>query len=136
MPCRQTGVGDVDKRTDVVFAHQATSQVAELAAQLEDSLGDGTVIRVVDLATATGNVVLPPSLLKSLQLYGAQCLPALVVDDVVVRQGRLPERTEALQLIGQPEPDPATDLELDRLIRLVQSTPTTCCSPAGGCSCN
>jgi Arsenical resistance operon protein ArsD len=68
-------------------------------------------------------------------LYGSHCLPALVVDGVVVRQGRLPTPTEALHLIDRPEADPATDLELDRLLEVVNtSSSSSCCS--GGCACN
>jgi thiamine biosynthesis protein ThiS len=120
---------------EVVLVHQGTGDAPDFAASLRAAVGPDIRLSVIDVTTATGSLAFPPALLKSVQLYGSHCLPALVVDGVVVRQGRLPTPTEALHLIDRPEADPATDLELDRLLEVVNtSSSSSCCS--GGCACN
>lgn len=101
-----------------------------LANRLMPRLGEAVDVAVVDLESHVGDVALPSSLLASMRRFGSGCLPALVVDGVIVRQGRLPDEPEALRLIEQPEFDTGTGLELDALLDQVatgQATSTRCC---------
>ncbi len=101
-----------------------------LAAELMPRLGGVAEVGVVDLESHVGDVAIPPSLLASMRRVGDRCLPALVVDGVVVRQGRLPDDLEALRLIERSEVDPGTDLQLDVLLDEVakgEVTSMRCC---------
>lgn len=120
---------------DIVVVHKADRAAEELAAALERDTGRLSVA-IVDLDSATGNVMIPPALLKSLQRYGERCLPALIADGVLVKQGHLPEYQAARALIERGEADPGTDLELDRLLTVVKGGDggAKCCAGPHCCS--
>lgn len=115
----------------VVLFHRGGEGAPALAADLRPRLGPQADIEVIDLDTVTGDVPVPLPMLASIGLYGDACLPVLVVDGVVVRQGRLPEGPEALDLIERPVPDTGRDLELDLLLAAVDPDGDSCCKP--GC---
>ncbi len=102
------------------------SKVEALASFLRRRF-DGTAdITAFDLGRLKDPVPFPLQLRLSWQ-QGADCLPALVVDSVVVTQGWVPNFRDAVQLIesGQPAPEsmrPAAPAE-----------PGCACGPAGCC---
>ena len=120
----------------VVLVHRGTAAAEELASQLRDSLGETASVLVTDLSTAAGNVFIPLTLIKSLTRYGDRCLPALLVDDVIVRQGRLPDHASALQLVDHPVPDRSGELELDLMLVQVRAAEAEGCCGPGGCACD
>lgn len=121
----------------VLLVHRGADEAAAgLASRLRESLEETAVVDVIDLARAAGNVFIPLPLIKSLTRYGEACLPALLVDDVIVRQGRMPDDTTALQLVEHPVADMASELELDLMLERVRATEAQggCCG-GGGCGC-
>ena len=102
----------------VLLVHSGDPAAGQLAADLE-RLDRSVRVDAVDLETATGDVSIPRPLVLRLSRYGGRCLPALLVDDVVVGQGRLPGAPEALELIRRRVPEPAAELELERLLERV-----------------
>jgi hypothetical protein len=75
------------------------SSSTDLTGFLQKKFGDEVDVKTFDLGTATGTLPIPASLLFKIQTDGAGCLPALVVDGVVVSEGRLPNYLEAVELV-------------------------------------
>jgi arsenite methyltransferase len=82
------------------------SKVESLASFLRRRLDGTAEVTAFDLGRPTGQVPLPPQLRIRWQ-QGAACLPAMVVDSVVVTEGWVPNFRDAVQLIesGQPAPE-------------------------------
>lgn len=88
------------------------SKIDSLASFLRRKLEGTAEVATFDLGRPKGQVPFPPQLHRQWQ-QGADCLPALVVDSVVVTEGWVPNFRDAVQLIesGQPAPEsmrPAT----------------------------
>jgi hypothetical protein len=82
------------------------SKVEALASFLRRRFDGTAEIAAFDLGRPAGLVPFPLQLRLDWQ-QGADCLPALVVDSVVVTRGWVPNFRDAVRLIesGQPAPD-------------------------------
>jgi Arsenical resistance operon protein ArsD len=80
------------------------SPSTEFVAFLQRKFADEIKVKVFDLAQPNGLLPMPSSLLAQIKAEGAECLPALVVDGIVVAERKLPNFLEAVELIrtGQP----------------------------------
>jgi hypothetical protein len=80
---------------------------------IQKRFGDQVETKAFDLSKARGMLPIPGSLLMKIQTQGLGCLPALVVDNVVVSEGRIPNFLEAMELVqtgkaaAAPAPAPA-----------------------------
>lgn len=70
-----------------------------LVAFLSKKFGDDIKLRVFDLGKDRGDLPMPRDLLLRLNVEGARCLPSLVVDDVPVSFGGLPNLLEVVTVI-------------------------------------
>jgi hypothetical protein len=66
---------------------------------IQKRFGDQVETKAFDLSKARGMLPIPGSLLMKIQTQGLGCLPALVVDNVVVSEGRIPNFLEAVELV-------------------------------------
>jgi arsenite methyltransferase len=80
------------------------SPSTELAAFLQRKFGSSITLKIFDLGKPNGLLPIPPSLLLKIQSEGGNCLPAMVVDGVVVAERSLPNLLDAVELVqtGQP----------------------------------
>lgn len=76
---------------------------------IQKRFGDQVETKAFDLSKARGMLPIPGSLLMKIQTQGLGCLPALVVDNVVVSEGRIPNFLEAVELVqtGKSSAEPA-----------------------------
>lgn len=102
------------------------SVAAPLVSFLREELGAGADVCAFDLSHPEELTPLPPSLFFKLQSEGAKCLPAMVVDSVVVSEGWLPDRTQALETVASGRP-------ASRNVVAVTTGDICCCNPAGCC---
>jgi hypothetical protein len=102
------------------------SKVEPLASFLRRKLDGTAEVSAFDLGRPKGQVPLPLQLRLNWQ-QGTDCLPALVVDSVVVTQGWVPNFRDAVQLIESGEPAPES-------MRPVAPAASSCdCGPGGCC---
>jgi hypothetical protein len=102
------------------------SKVAALASFLRRRLDGTAEITALDLGRPEGQVPFPPQLHLRWQ-QGADCLPALVVDSVVLTEGWVPNFRDAVRLIESGQPAPES-------MRPVARAESGCsCGPAGCC---
>lgn len=112
------------------------SKVEALASFLRRRFGETAEVTAFDLGRPKGLVPFPPEL-RLLWQQGADCLPALVVDSVVVAEGWVPNFRDAVQLVesGQAAPEsmrPAAPAESGSSSS--SSSSSGCgCGPAGCC---
>jgi hypothetical protein len=92
-----------------------------LVGFLRQELGERVDVRAFDLSHPEDLTPLPPSLFFKLMTDGSKCLPAMVVDSVVITEGWLPDTTAALEIIASGRPATRTDVN------------TCCCGPSGCC---
>src|SRR5437588_6917443 len=80
------------------------SPSTELTTFLQRKFADQAEIKTFDLGKPNGLLPIPASLLMKIQTEGGNCLPAIVVDDVLVAERKLPNFLEAVELVqtGQP----------------------------------
>jgi hypothetical protein len=76
---------------------------------IQKRFGDQVETKAFDLSKARGMLPIPTNLMMKIQTTGLGCLPALVVDNVVVAEGRIPNFLEAVEMVqsGQPAATPA-----------------------------
>lgn len=75
-----------------------------LVSFLQNRFGDNVEIKAFDLGKERGNLPIPGPLALKLGSAGAKCLPAMVVDGVVVSEGRLPNFMEAVEAVNTGAP--------------------------------
>ena len=92
-----------------------------LVSFLRQELGEGADVRAFDLSHPQGLTPLPPPLFFKLMSEGSKCLPAMVVDSVVVTEGWLPDPGAGLEIVASGRPATRTDAN------------TCCCDPSGCC---
>jgi hypothetical protein len=70
--------------------------------------GDQAEVQLFNLSSAKGAVPIPKNLMVKIQTEGVGCLPAIVVDNVVVSEGRVPNFLEAVEMVetGKPSANP------------------------------
>jgi hypothetical protein len=66
---------------------------------IQKRFGEQVETKAFDLSKAKGMLPIPGSLMMKIQTQGLGCLPALVVDNVVVAEGRIPNFLEAVELV-------------------------------------
>lgn len=101
----------------------------ELVGLLQRWYMGSAEVKSFDLVRPEGLVPMAPALFVRLESEGSACLPALVVNGVVVSTGRLPSFDQAVGLIEAGEP-----LKANQISELPQVNGAGCCGP-GGCSC-
>ena len=111
--CCSSGVCGVD----------SDPQLNRFAADLKRLADAGTEVRRFSLAREPEAFVTNPAVRKLLDEGGSTALPAILVDTILVSQGRYPSLAELAAWVGF-EPEPETT---------VPTTATTCCS--GGSCC-
>jgi ABC-type amino acid transport substrate-binding protein len=95
------------------------SATEDLIQFLQKKFGATSEVKLYDLGKSTGNLPIPSSLLFNIQALGTKCLPALVVNGIVLTEGWLPNFLDAVDLIekGEPSKKPVPSI----------SSPDKCC---------
>jgi hypothetical protein len=80
------------------------STSTEFVSFLQQKFADEIELKVFDLGKPNMLLPIPSSLLLKIQAQGGDCLPALVVDGVLVAERQLPSFLEAVEIVqtGQP----------------------------------
>lgn len=118
-----------DRRKSVaIVERRQTAGSAALARSLRDRHGDALDLQMVELA-GDPKLTLPAQLRLRLTLSGDACLPALVVDGVLVAVGPLPEIEEVERVIAAGRP--SGPLPISNLASLAAEAGA--CGPAGCC---
>ena len=110
--CCSTGVCGPEVDTDLV----------RFAADLEWLRGRGVDVRRYNLAQEPNAFAASPTVRRSLQQKGTECLPLLISGDAILSQGRYPARDELAAWTGASAPKASSE-----------SAPemgTACCAPA------
>ena len=102
------------------------SKVEALASFLRRRLDGAAQITAFDLGRPEGQVPVPPRL-RLHWTQGADCLPALVVDAVVVTEGWVPNFRDAVRLIDSGQPAP------ESMRPAARADPGCSCGPDGCC---
>jgi hypothetical protein len=100
------GAGRLRKKV-VIFERSSPatwSPAQELAGTLREQAAGELEVRIVNLAEGNADAALPAQLRFRMSLSGEDCLPAIVVDGVLVALGALPERDEVARLIVSGRP--------------------------------
>lgn len=76
---------------------------------LQRRFGDEIELKLFNLGGAQGALPIPKALMSKIQSQGTGCLPAVVVDNVVVSEGRVPNFLEAVEMVqtGKPSANPS-----------------------------
>lgn len=80
------------------------SPSANFVSFLQRKFGTQVEVKTFDLGKPNGLLPIPSTLLWKIQADGGNCLPALVVDGVLVAERKLPNFLEAVEIVqtGQP----------------------------------
>ncbi len=80
------------------------SPSADLVSFLQRKFQDHIEVKVFDLGKPNSLLPIPTQLLLKIQTEGGDCLPAMVVDGVLVAERKLPNFLEAVEIVqtGQP----------------------------------
>lgn len=92
-----------------------------LVSFLRQELGEQVDVRAFDLSHPDELTPLPPGLFFKLMTDGSKCLPAMVVDSVVITEGWIPDTAAALEIVASGRPATRPDVN------------TCCCDPSGCC---
>lgn len=105
---------------------------------LKAELNEPADVRAFDLSHPKELVPLPPSLFFKLMSEGSKCLPAMVVDSVLMTEGWLPAPTEALGIVVSGRPPNRTDVAAATVTgshgccEPCSPNSSSCCSSADG----
>ncbi|PSB03876.1 arsenic metallochaperone ArsD family protein [Merismopedia glauca] len=85
-----------------------TNVIEDLASYIRQELAQEVEVKVFDLAKPNQSVPVPRSLFLKMQSDGGKSLPAIVVDNVIIALGKLPEPAVAVDAIktGKPVGNP------------------------------
>lgn len=71
---------------------------------LQRRFGEEIDLKLFNLGNAKGALPIPKTLMSKIQSEGTGCLPAIVVDNVVVSEGRVPNFLEAVEMVQTGKP--------------------------------
>jgi hypothetical protein len=131
-PKNKNGDGKSSKKV-VIFERSSagdSSLSSELLRNLQEQTSEELDVQIVNLAEDNVEVTLPAQLRFRMSLAGEDCLPALVVNGVLVAIGTLPDKEEAAKLVARGKPFgplPITNL------KSLAAQANECCSGSGCC---